>query len=679
MKIINSKPYLEFQDLVEKGISENTIKNAIYKGTWESVKDEKDKRKILIPFDSIPAATQKKLGGMEGVIAEKKIAEIVKRLATKEEDIEFFKKSLENRVIAEVDIYDIATSYAYSKSLIELYEECKKNHDYSLLMASSRAEALVMILKVAEKKGYCGLQITQRALDNKISVIRKKGYETLISHKFGNQNTRKVDDKLLAILGELYSNSKFNGAKLCRELNRRLSEHGMDSVSVATVRLYLKDNDFQMTYLADRDGKRAWQNKYEPNISRKPPSRAGMLWNIDGTPIEIYMKYQRTDKNGNKVWTAKRLYAVFVTDAYSWKIVGAGIVNGNENRELIMAAMKDAIYKEGYKPHQLLYDNTRAIGEEMENWMREIATHAFPAAAGNAKTKVIEPTFKHFFESQAKEWINFSGLGIKSKQSSSHINEEFVRKNLMKFPEEDEAIKQIRTMIESWNNDPLSAGPPKNRNKGGVSLSAEKAHEKGLRMSPAEAHKNSLDVHRDALEVFSMERKVDLFWVWRLNGDKRQTYTPTNDGISVTFPNGEKRKFEIYRDDMSMMEQYISTIGKSVHIKYDPTDYSMIAVYLGDRYLTLAMEKEDIPMALGDMKEGDGEKRQAKQEKKKALVKKSKEKREEAKDLVADIIRPEDVLKGGFGATTSTHHKDRLNEAEDEIKAEIFDLSTIYN
>jgi hypothetical protein len=663
MKIIGSKIFLEFYELVEKGVSENTIKNAIYTGAWESKKDEKDKRKVLIAFDSIPAATQKKLGGMEAIIERQKLKEIRNRLKAAELDIEFFYKELENRMLGEDDAYDIAASYAFSKSLIELYEACKTNNDYSLLISRARHEALLMMLKVAEANKYCGLQLGNvKSLDKKLSLIRKNGYQVLISHKFGNQNTRKVDEKMLAILGELYANSKFGSAKIHRELNKKLKEQGMKEIAIATVRHYINDPEFQHTYLRDRDGKRAWQNKFEPIITRKPPSRAGMLWNIDGTPIEIYMKY----KNVKGIWTAKRLYAVFVIDAYSWKIVGAGIHNGNETRELIMTAIKDAVYKENYKPHQLLYDNTRAIGDEMEKWMREVASYAFPAEAGNAKSKVIEPLFKHFFENQAKEWINFSGLGIKSKQSSSHINEEFVRKNLMKFPEEEEAIRQIREMIESWNNDPISAGPARNR------------IQKGIKLSPAAAQENSLTVHRDSLETFSMERKIDLFWVWRLKDGERQTYTPTNNGISVRFPNGEKKTFEIMGDDMSMMQQYISTIGKSVHIKYDPTDYSMIAVYLGDRYLTLAAEKEEIPMALGDMQEGDGEKRAAKQEKKRAVATKSKEKREEAKDLVADIINPEDVLKGGFGATTSTQHKDRLNEAEDAIK-DVFDLDLIYN
>ena len=665
MRLQDSTIWLSLQDLQDLGL-------------WEAYRHwlQRDTEGVVIigeghgkevSYDSMPESSRQKVS-REVLVNKCRQALFAGALVVNTADVGYFEGVLGRMVKGSVSIAQKAKELACTTALMAWVGEALRRKTYKAMGMQSREDLLQWILNIPEVKGWEGMRgiKTVSSFNKKLFLFQKEGKESLINLRYGNDHPRKMLTDVQALLGEIYTGTPMSTVRMQYRLNNELAESGHSlRISESTVRRYTTDAQFRFAYDAEKFGQKAWNNQFDPIIWRRPPSKAGMLWLIDGTPIELYYKYQK--RSGE--WTYRRLYLVAVIDAHSWKAVGYAI-GYRENNDLLTAAVRDAIRKEGYAPYQMGYDG--AVSEEVEAWLRSICTHAFSSAVGNARAKVIEPFFMHLFETRCKEWVNFSGLGIKSKKQCNQINEDYIRKYWQYFPTEEQLFSQIGQVMEDWNADALSPGPVINRVK-------EK-----VRYSPSECQQRSLQLQAEIM--LPPHRLADIAFEWRMRpgSQERQSYFYSNGGIEITL-RGVEHRYTLPPE----AETYAEIVGNSFFVKYDPQNMRAVWLYDGDRQICAAYAVEYMSMALADRTEGEGkllaEKQQLRKEAK-TLAKSNRQKGKalaqatfgvEASDMKRSIIPlPEEEesrddvessAKAGF-ALPRTKYKDEANEYEELMK-----------
>ncbi len=652
MYISNSHIYLSLSDLKEFGLRSN-YDNWVALRT-KGVIIEGEGHNKAVRYDTIPPQSLKKLPSEAELRQKIAVQMVLGGIKANQEDVAYYRACLLAIMKGDAALEAKAVELAKAKGVVEKTLEAMERGFYKSLGYANIWDILGALLPHVQSLNIEGLKgiKTVKSLYKKVNIYLKEGAESLVNARYGNDTGRKVGAEVQALIGEVYAGTPYGGTRIQYEVNNKLAQTGHElMLSESCIRIYINNSNFRAKYLADKQGKQAWRNEFDPIIWRKPPSKAGLLWFIDGTPIELYYRV----KNKRGVWTLKRLYIVVVLDAYSWKVVGYSI-GERETHELVKMAVQNAIINENYTPpHQFGYDN--AIDGELEKWLCDISGHSFAAAVGNARTKVIEPFFMQLFESKCKDYVNFSGLGIRSKKACSHINPDNLDKNMGLIPEREGLVLQISEVIAAWNDDTRSAGPAANRVV------------KKVRLSPAAAQQRSYDLN--PREVLTYERQVEICWQWREYKDgkewKRQPYIYDNGGVGMTIE-GEMHRYTVAED----AETYLQVIQESLYVKYLPLDISKIYLYRGDRPLCEAYAVNRQPMALADREESDAKRWQNTMKFKKDVEKLAKEQREAAKELASmfEIVTEHDAesrAKAGF-ALKQPRHKEELNEAEDLMK-----------
>lgn len=630
MQIQDKYLWLTLSDLKRLGVY-RAYEHWVIRGTEGVIYSGSGQAK-MVRYDSIPVESRMKMPCEADLLLEAYKEGFLSDAKATEEDIALYRDALLSLMKSEREMEKKARELALAKAIMEVIVKYAKGRQYRAMGMNSSIQFFEWILPVVSSfhiEGLKGIK-TGVSLRKKAYSYEKNGYESLINARYGNDNPLKVLPEVQSLLGEVYAQTAFGNTRIQYELNNRIAESGHDlHVSETTVRRYINDTAFQYAYYGEKHGQKAWNNKFDPIIWRKPPSAANMLWLIDGTPIEVYF---RARKNTGE-WTLKRMYLVVVLDAYAWKVVGYSL-GDKETHEMIKTAVKGALIWGNYaKPHQFGYDG--AISGELEEWLRSISGHAFSAQIGNARAKVIEPFFMHLFESKCKEWVNFSGLGIRSKKQTSALNDEFLKKNIDKVPERAQAIAQIAQIIADWNGDRRSAGPARNRHI----LTADNKKE---RVSPEQAH--AMSTNRTPQSYLSFPRQVEICWEWKISRSgkeiERQPYIYSNGGVGIMVE-GTEIHYKVPNDT----ELYMRVIQRTLYVKYLPGDTSRVFLYAEDTPIALAYQAWEAPMALADRTEGDGEKIHKENDFRKQLKTLAKEKRKKGKEVAETVFNTNDIQK----------------------------------
>jgi hypothetical protein len=217
----------------------------------------------------------------------------------------------------------------------------------------------------------------------------------MVSKKANNSNAEKLGDDQKAVLVQLMSdsNAKPNFEQVwdiyTRKATNMISLGHWSSdilVSESAVRAFLsKPNIMQLWYEA-RNGYQEYRNVYEPVTQRERPSFGNAMWIIDATPNHRF--HQNGDTGKYSRWQI-----VPVLDAHSWCVIGF-YLDVTENTDSVIGALRSACMVSGYMPHQILYDNGSANKSyRVQDAMEKISVVHFPAATGNARSKIIETGF----------------------------------------------------------------------------------------------------------------------------------------------------------------------------------------------------------------------------------------------------------------------------------------------
>ena len=407
------------------------------------------------------------------------------------------------------------------------------------------------------------LPLNDRRLKDRYTQYQKGSYEALIHKNFCNNNSAKVaEDAQQALMIEFLADPRnLDNAQVATLYNTVARAMKWKEITSSAVGVWRQKNE-TMIY-AGRRGGTAFRNKKTMQVHRSAPTAPLYYLTLDGWDVELM--YQEFD--GKKTTYHQRPTAVIVLDPCVKYILGYAL-GTHETPELIAQALRNAmchtakLFGQMYRSHQIQSD--RYAIKKMTPFYEAIGHLSTPAKAHNAKTKVIEPYFKHLNHDYCQFEKNWSGYGVTS-DIENQPNIEYLNKYKKDFPDFEGVCKQFSEIIEKER--------------------AKKIDEyMNLWSSIGEDDKLEMSVENYLLTFGMTKGKT----VIRESSGLHKTI----DGIKYTW------------DSFDPSFRNYDHIGWT--ILFDPTDMTRALAVNDDRSLRFLLEKPYVqPMALKDRKPGD--------------------------------------------------------------------------
>lgn len=433
-------------------------------------------------------------------------------------------------------------------------------HHYGLPALELKATILKYIKahKLDLPKSFSRLETRKRAyLKAKAEGIA--GASSLVHGNCGNANGSKLDEDKAKVLQVLCSRHQNYGLRtIARDYNTVAAKQEWPTITANTVKNFLHHGENGRTAMLYARGIGAYQNNYGIVVHRTRPSQPTYLWVHDGTDYELY--YQK--EVGGKATFHHRKKVVVVVDPHSWYPVGFAI--GEEDTiALTQAAYRNAVQHmreltgEYVLPYQVQSDRLghKTLGE----WYKTMDVKFTPAAARNARAKIIEPWFRQHNDHYVNRALNWGGHNITSlKKNQPNTDALHTLRN--QFPNEADVVAQITACINRERADKQEAF------RAAIAAMPEKAL-----------------------------RTLDRVKYLKLLGEEHPWKNElTNTGITPML-NGEKRLYNL------LDIEFQNRIGIVFQVTFDPSDYSSILVQAREgQYEYLVPEVVPIPMALMD-------------------------------------------------------------------------------
>ena len=620
--------YVTFEFLSNLGVKASTIKLGVHRNSrqWQSTRHPDDKRCLLIRYETLGTKYKKLIHESIGNPYEYSSTTILKNyVRTNPTAMSFFQEHYPKKKA--IQLTQVVSWFDFLNHWITKAQIRKLNAPIKTRKELLEAVQTIMLNEIDAFKVS-----NFREFRNRLKRYKDEGMDCFIHKNLRNKHARKITEavgrKLLALAGQ---EVKMPLSRVAFIYNR---ENPKAQLSDTAIENWLKLPENKIVWMSMRHGTSHSYKKFAPTITREKPRHPDSLWVMDGTPIDLY--YRGVNPKTGKVSNFRTLQMFAVIDAHSWKIVGYDL-SDTENHVTIIRSLKNAVNKTQRLPRQLLYDNGSAAGpvEETIEAMRLRGVKAFPAKANAPKSKVVEALFGHFQQTQLRYFTNWSGQNITAKKADSRFNPDHYKANKDKLPTREELEIQIAQSVIIWNH---MAG--------------------AKRKKPVELYQrdNSTGFPITPLDY------ADMFWVRRKRTHKYQA-----DGITVEV-GGIRHKFQVIDEDGSF---YMSHIGLSFEVKYDPDNLEYIHLYQEGKPVTwngqaVIAAKEYVPMALHDMTEGDGKKRARLQAHQKAV-------RTRIEEGIEGITN--DIEEFDLRLTHEFVHKEAYNSAEAELKAIIANVS----
>lgn len=479
MKLIDNILYIEWAEMLDCGVPENTLKSARSKETkcWSFIDDPRDNRRVLIHYEDLRQDYKDKIKARFGNPYDMVAREpILVRVQNRPEAHNFFlgykfdgEKKLD---ISVVDKYTRADAWLNfinqmgAKEIKQLFPGLKVPDFYS------HVTHLIEIEKANGKdKEYKGIKKlpgdfpgTYQRLKTKAENYRNGTFEDLISKQYSNKNSTKLGlneggfdpelyEKQMAVIRAVAAkHNNFDAGQVKIFADVIFKKNGWETISKSRINQILKKN--MVILKPGRRGKRSFNSEIAMQIKRTAPKFPTYYWTLDGWTVELLYQENGTYNN--------RLVVVVVLDPAGKYPVGYAI-GERENADLIKAAMRNAIEHINsifgrpeagyYAPWQIQSDNY-AIKQLTP--FHQAAGHLFtPAAVGNAKAKVIEPYFMYLNKRYCQTQPNWSGFNVTASKDNQ-VNNEFLNMIKKTFPDKEGVMWQIHQMIQ-WEREQKGA------------------------------------------------------------------------------------------------------------------------------------------------------------------------------------------------------------------------------
>ena len=414
-------------------------------------------------------------------------------------------------------------------------------------------------------------------LKSLVNQYRPQNYAVLVSGKYGNSNTLKIEEEAGRYLVALKRSRVpvYTDMQIFEEYNRVAPERGWKPLkSPRSLREWLNSSRIEPLWYDAVHGEMKAHQRYGRKHKTELPSRRDSLWYGDGTKLNLYYK----DEHGN----VRTIGVYEVMDAYSEVLLGFHI-SENENYEAQYHAYRMALQTSGHKPYELVHDNQgghKKLERVSDGLLAKISHIHRPTAPYSGQSKTIESAFGRF-QSQVlhKDWL-FTGQNITTKKASSRPNLEFIEANKDKLYTLAELKAKYVEARREWN---------------------EMKHP-ATGISRIGMYNTSVNEETEAVTARDM---VDIFWVMT-----SRPSTFTSSGIEVTI-GGKSRTYEVYSSPgVPDHEWRRRNTYKQFYVKYDPYDFGSVRLYWKDkggefRFERVAEPYMVIHRAIQDQGEGE--------------------------------------------------------------------------
>jgi hypothetical protein len=576
MKLINQKLYITYQEMVDCGVSENTLKKAKNRqsSSWTFINDPDDKRKVLIEYEGLKDEYKKRIeirfGNPHEHVAKQPIRDLVKWDNKAEEFYLGYKYEsgdvMQPLPIAHVKKYTAASSFL--NMLKEVTEDKKALKDKLGLPVE---KFYFNCLEIIEQDNI-DLPTSYRRLLAKRKEYDTAGYECLISKKFGNQQAAKVNDEVskASLLERIADPRQFDDVFVAMDYNIWANKNGYKEITSATVGVKRRSNnqDLVMT----REGNAALKNKYLIQAKGFRPTAPLYLVENDDNVLDLLFNDPENPR------AEKRYVAMVISDGFNDYPLGkayavAGTLNEGSSIQLIKAAYVDAMYHirsitgAWYLPHETKSDKWGL--KSLEPFYRSMGNYMI-TPVGSKNRGYIEQSFgtPHWKRCLKIGANNYSGNNISAKYRG--VNTEWLASNKKERRLiGDEATEQIEGFFHRLRHLPQSNG-----------VSKHSQWLEAFTNLPAEKKREISD--EQFLLKFGIEHNPG---VGKVNRISNRGVEPQIAGVRYSYNlDGNWRLHE----------------GKAVKIIYDPYDMSRVLVTDYDKVRMMAYEPNLSARALAD-------------------------------------------------------------------------------
>lgn len=576
--------YGELTDGKDPVITKGTLDKRLYRGSIQRAQRGGGEGSCaLIVYSSLPEKYKQRWVERHGDPEKQMAREMIRSKIQKDESAEkFFEVYRYDKNGEEVPLPEqVQTEYALNASVLNALIR-----DFNRLSASNnkltgfRRNIWELVLATSEelRKEYGHtLPGSMGRLKSLISKYKPDNYAVLVSGKYGNKNTLKIDEEAGRYLIALKRSRVpvYTDMQIFEEYNRTAEERGCKPLkSPRSLTSWLNSPAIEPLWYDAVYGEMKAHQRYGRKHKTELPFRRDSLWYGDGTKLNLY--YQ--DDRGNVCTIG--VYEVM--DAYSEVLLGYHI-SENEDYEAQYHAYRMALQVSGHKPYELVHDNQgghKKLNRTGDGLLDKISHVHRPTAPYSGQSKTIESAFGRF-QSQIlhKDW-RFTGQNITTKRESSRSNLEFIEANkdqLYTLSELMDAYVQAR---KEWNE----------------------AKHPATGVSRMEMYQSSVNEETEAVTARDM---VDIFWVMT---DRPSTFT--SGGIEITVK-GRSYTYEVYSSPGTPDHEWRRrNTYREFYVQYDPYDMSSVRLLYKDKGGALRFERVAEPYmvihrAIQDQTEGE--------------------------------------------------------------------------
>ena len=564
-------------------IRSDTLRQNVHRGNIQSAhRGGGEGGYALYIYSSLPYKYQKRFVAKYGDPEQKLIREMIMSKVKKDENAElFFEEYRYDKNGEQVPLPErIQAEYVWNASVLNaLISELDTLRPKRNMLGGSRNVWETLLARVEEwREEYAHtLPGSEGRLKSLVNQYRPQNYAVLVSGKYGNSNTLKIEEEAGRYLVALKRSRVpvYTDMQIFEEYNRVAPERGWKPLkSPRSLREWLNSSRIEPLWYDAVHGEMKAHQRYGRKHKTELPSRRDSLWYGDGTKLNLYYK----DEHGN----VRTIGVYEVMDAYSEVLLGFHI-SENENYEAQYHAYRMALQTSGHKPYELVHDNQgghKKLERVSDGLLAKISHIHRPTAPYSGQSKTIESAFGRF-QSQVlhKDW-RFTGQNITTKKASSRPNLEFIEANKDKLYTLAELKAKYVEARREWN---------------------EMKHP-ATGISRIGMYNTSVNEETEAVTARDM---VDIFWVMT-----SRPSTFTSSGIEVTI-GGKSRTYEVYSSPgVPDHEWRRRNTYKQFYVKYDPYDFGSVRLYWKDkggefRFERVAEPYMVIHRAIQDQGEGE--------------------------------------------------------------------------
>ena len=564
-------------------IRSDTLRQNVHRGNIQSAhRGGGEGGYALYIYSSLPDKYQKRFVAKYGDPEQKLIREMIMSKVKKDENAElFFEEYRYDKNGEQVPLPErIQAEYVWNASVLNaLISELDTLRPKRNMLGGSRNVWETLLARVEEwREEYAHtLPGSEGRLKSLVNQYRPQNYAVLVSGKYGNSNTLKIEEEAGRYLVALKRSRVpvYTDMQIFEEYNRVAPERGWKPLkSPRSLREWLNSPRIEPLWYDAVHGEMKAHQRYGRKHKTELPSRRDSLWYGDGTKLNLYYK----DEHGN----VRTIGVYEVMDAYSEVLLGFHI-SENENYEAQYHAYRMALQTSGHKPYELVHDNQgghKKLERVSDGLLAKISHIHRPTAPYSGQSKTIESVFGRF-QSQVlhKDW-RFTGQNITTKKASSRPNLEFIEANKDKLYTLAELKAKYVEARREWN---------------------EMKHP-ATGISRIGMYNTSVN---EETEVVTARDMVDIFWVMT-----SRPSTFTSSGIEVTI-GGKSRTYEVYSSPgVPDHEWRRRNTYKQFYVKYDPYDFGSVRLYWKDKGGELRFERVAEPYmvihrAIQDQEEGE--------------------------------------------------------------------------